>query len=97
MNFTKDDIIKYADKLLIGLSDEEASTILEEFSLIDHNIEQINNINGLKDIEPSFMPFDLYTATLREDIPSESVDVDTILSNTKDKIGREVKVPKVVE
>ena len=97
MNFTKEDIVKYADKLLIGLSDEEANTILDEFNLIDQNIEQINNISALKDIEPAFMPFDLYTASLREDAFTESVDVDTILSNTKDKIGREVKVPKVVE
>ena len=97
MNFTKEDIIKYADKLLIGLSSEEADTILEEFSIIDKNIDQINELPGLNEIEPAFMPYDLYIATLREDIAEESVDVDEILANTKDKIGREIKVPKVVE
>ena len=95
--FSKEDIIKYADKLLIGLSSEEADTILEEFELIDKNIDQINKIDGLNEVEPSFMPYDLYVATLRDDVHEESVDVDEILSNTKDKEGREIRVPKVVE
>lgn len=97
MNFTKDEIINYADKLLIGLSDEEANTILDEFSVIDKNIDQINEIPNLKDVEPAFMPFDLYVASFREDEVKESVDIDDILLNTKDKDGREIKVPKVVE
>ncbi len=95
--FSKEDIIKYADKLLIGLSDEEANTIYDEFSLIDKNIDQINNIPSLSEVEPQFMPYDLYVATLRDDEAEESVDVDLILSNVKDKEGREVRVPKVVE
>lgn len=97
MNFTKENIIKYADKLLIGLSDKEAETIFEEFSIIDKNIDQINLIPNIENEEPAFMPYDLYVATLREDIPEESTDVDLILSNTKDKLGREIRVPKVVE
>jgi len=95
--FNRDDIINYADKLLIGLSDTEADTILSEFELIDQNIDQINKIDGLSEIEPSFMPFDLYEGVLREDEVKPSVDVDEILSNTKEKIGREIKVPKVVD
>ena len=95
--FNKEDIIRYADKLLIGLSSLEAETILGEFNLINKNIDQINEIEGLADVEPQFMPYDLYVATLREDKAEEAVDVDLILSNTKDKEGREIRVPKVVE
>lgn len=95
--FSKEEIIKYADKLLIGLSDEETTTILDEFAIIDKNIDQINEIPNLKDIEPAFMPYDMYVASLREDNPEESVDVDIILANAKDKLGREIRVPKVVE
>lgn len=95
--FNKEDIIKYADKLLIGLSNEEADTILGEFELIDKNIDQINEIEGLNEVEPAFMPYDLYVATLRDDKVEESVDVDVILSNAKDVVGRELRVPKVVE
>ena len=97
MNFTKEEIIDYANKLLIGLSDEEAETILNEFSIIDKNIDQINEIPNLKNVEPAFMPYDLYVANLREDKAEESVDIDDILANTKDKDGREIRVPKVVE
>ena len=95
--FTKEEIIAYADKLLIGLSDDEAEMILNEFSIIDKNIDQINEIPNLKDIEPAFMPYNMYFATLREDVCEESVDINEILANTKDKMGREIKVPKVVE
>lgn len=95
--FSKEEIIKYADKLLIGLTDEEANMLLDEFNIIDKNIDQINEIEGLSEIEPAFMPFNLYTATLREDKVEESVDVDVALSNTKDKLGREIRVPKVVD
>ena len=95
--FSEDEIIKYADKLLIGLSSEEAKTIYEEFEYIDKNLAQINDIPELTNITPAFMPYDLYVATLREDEVKESVDVDEALANTKEKEGREIKVPKVVE
>jgi len=95
--FTKEDIISYADKLLIGLSDEEATTLLDEFDIIDKNIDQINEIPNIESQEPAFMPFDLYVAHLREDVAEESVDIDDILANTKDKDSREIRVPKVVE
>ena len=95
--FTEDEIIKYADKLLIALTDDEALTIQSEFAVIDKNIDQINLIDGLQGIEPMFMPYDLYVASFREDSPEESADIDDILSNTKDKLDREIRLPKVVE
>ena len=94
--FTLEDINSYADKLLIGLTIEEAETILKEFSVIDANINQINEIKDLGSIEPAFFPYDLYTATLREDEAKESIPIDKILANCEDKIDREIKVPKVV-
>ena len=95
--FSEEEIIKYADKLLIGLSNDEAITIYNEFEYIDKNLAQINDIPMLSNVNPAFMPYDLYVATLREDEASPSVDVDEALANTKEKIGREIKVPKVVE
>ena len=55
--FTIEEIIDYADKLLIGLSKEEATSIKEEFSCIDKNIDKINNIPNLQSITPSAFPF----------------------------------------
>ena len=54
--FTKDEIIKFADKLLIGLTDEEADALLDEFDVINENINQINNLD-LSDVTPAFMPY----------------------------------------
>lgn len=94
--FTIEEIIDYADKLLIGLSKEEASSIKEEFSCIDKNIDKINNIPNLQNVTPSAFPFNLYAASLREDVAEPSVPVELLLANDKDVEGREVKVPKVV-
>lgn len=94
--FTIEEIIDYADKLLIGLSKEETTSIKEEFSCIDKNIDKINNIPNLQSVTPSAFPFNLYTASLREDVAEPSVPVELLLANDKDVEGREVKVPKVV-
>lgn len=95
--FTEEEIISYADKLLIGLSSEESLSIKEEFKFIDKNIDKINEIPNLASIKPATSPFDLYEGTLREDVAEESVDIDDLLRNTGEVDGREVKVPKVVE
>ena len=91
--FTEEEIISYADKLLIGLSSEESLSIKEEFK----NIDKINEIPNLASIKPATSPFNLYEGTLREDVAEESVDIDDLLRNTGEVDGREVKVPKVVE
>ena len=40
--FTKEMVDDYADKLLIGLTDEENKMVLDEFAGIDKNIDLIN-------------------------------------------------------
>ena len=47
--FTKELVDDLADKLLIGLSDEENAMVLNEFDAIDANIDLINEIDGIKD------------------------------------------------
>ena len=39
--FTKELILDYADKLLIGLSDEEVDMLLKEFDVINQNMENV--------------------------------------------------------
>lgn len=94
--FTEEKIENLANKLLIGLSKEETTMIYEEFDAIDKDIDQINEIDGLDAVEPLFMPYDLYMASLREDEALPSVDIEDILANAKEVDGREIKVPKVV-
>ena len=40
--FTSVMVNEYANKLLIGLTEEETNMVLEEFSIIDENINKIN-------------------------------------------------------
>ena len=46
--FTKEMVNDYADKLLIGLTDEEQDMVLEEFDIIDKNIDIINEIPNIE-------------------------------------------------
>lgn len=95
--FTSDMVVDYADKLLIGLNDEEIKMVLDEFDIIDKQIDLINEISNIKDVEPMTHCLDNFTYELREDIKEESVDIDDLLVNCDSTLNREIKVPKVVE
>ena len=58
--FTSDMVLEYANKLLIGLTEEETNMVLEEFSVIDENINKINNIKDIEKIEPMTHCLDRY-------------------------------------
>ena len=96
-NFTKDMVNDYADKLLIGLTEEENKMVLDEFEIIDQNINLINEIDGIDKVQPMSHCLDNFIYELREDNIEESVDIDDLLSNCDDYINDEIRVPKVVE
>ena len=95
--FTKEMVVDYADKLLIGLTEEEVTMVLDEFEIIDKNIDLINVIPNISKVEPMTHCLDNFIYELRDDIPDESVDIDELLQNCDSYLNREVKVPKVVE
>jgi len=97
MKFTKELVNEYADKLLIGLTEEENKMVLDEFEMIDKSINLINNIEEIDKVIPMSYCLDDFVYELREDIVEESVDIDELLSNCDDKINDEVKVPRVIE
>ena len=94
--FTKEMVDDYADKLLIGLTEEENKMVLDEFVIIDSTIDAINKIPNIEDVEPMTHCLDDFVYELREDEPEESVPIDELLQNCDDYEGREVVVPKVV-
>ncbi len=94
--FTKEMVDLYADKLLIGLTDEENKMVLDEFEIIDKNINIINEIDGIENVEPMSFCLDDFVYELREDIVEESIPIEDLLSNCDDYVGNEVRVPKVV-
>ena len=94
--FTKEMVDDYADKLLIGLTPEENKMVLDEFDIIDEQINIINDIPGIEKVEPMTHALDDFEFELREDIAEESIPIEELLQNCKDSTGGEVQVPKVV-
>lgn len=94
--FTKEMVNDYADKLLIGLTEEENKQVLDEFEIIDESIDLINKIPNIENIEPMTHCLDDFIYELREDISEDSINIEELLQNCDDKTDREVSVPKVV-
>lgn len=97
MKFTKEMVDNYADKLLIGLTEEENKMVLDEFEIIDKNIDLINEIKDLDKIEPMSHCLDDFVYELREDVIEESIPIEDLLKNCDKTKDIEVKVPKVVQ
>lgn len=95
--FTKDIINDYADKLLIGLTEEENTLLLREFDVINDNMAKINNVKGLENIEPLHFPQDLRVKGIRNGRTSRMIDIDDALKNCDDYIDREVEIIRVVK
>lgn len=95
--FTAEMVNEYADKLLIGLTDEENKMVLDEFEIIDKNIDIINQIPNIENVEPMSFCLDDFACELREDIVEDSVEIEDLLQNCDVTNDREVEVPKVVE
>ena len=94
--FTRDMVNDYANKLLIGLTEEECNMVLEEFSVIDETINKINDIKDIKKVEPMTHCLDRYITELRSDEVEKSIPVDELLQNCDLHTDREVEFPKVV-
>ncbi len=94
--FTSEMVDDYADKLLIGLTKEENKLVLDEFEIIDANIDLINQIPNISQVEPMSFCLDDFEYELREDVVEESVPIDELLQNCDMYTDREVEVPKVV-
>ena len=95
--FTKEMVDDYAEKLLIGLTDEENKMVVDEFEAIDKNIDLINEIPDIEKIEPMTHALDDFVFELREDVAKESIPIEDALRNAGATDGREIEVPKVVE
>lgn len=95
--FTKELVDDYANKLLIGLTEEENNLVLEEFDIIEANMDLIANIPNIASITPMTHALDDFVYELREDEPTDSLEISEIMQNCDDYIDREIKVPKVVE
>lgn len=94
--WNKEIIDKLADKLLIGLTDEENKMIVEDFDAIEDDIELINKIPKISEVEPLTHPFPLEDIFLNDDEVYVSLTTEEIFCNCKDVFNGEIKLPKVV-
>lgn len=94
--FTKEKVNEYANKLLIGLTDEENQMVLDEFEIIDKNIDIINEIPNIESVEPMTHCLDDFKYELRSDVVEDSIPIEDLLSNCDGYESREVEVPRVV-
>ena len=94
--FTKEMVDSYADKLLIGLTEEENDLVLKEFDIIDANMQIIADMPNISDVEPMTHALDDFEFVLREDVAEESIPIEDLLRNCDKYEDREIEVPKVV-
>lgn len=94
---TKEKLKSYASKLMFDMKDEEYETLLNEFDVILKQMDLIGDIDNISDVEPMTFPFELEDVELRNDFDSRNIEIEDALSNTGNKKGREIRVPKVVE
>ena len=76
--FTKEMVDDYADKLLIGLTPEENKMVLDEFDIIDEQINIINDIPGIENVEPMTHALDDFEFELREDVVEDSIPIEEL-------------------
>ena len=76
---------------------KENKMVLDEFEIIDKNIDIINEIPNIENVEPMSWCLDDFSFELREDEVEESVPIEDLLQNCDVYNDREVEVPRVVE
>lgn len=94
--FTKEMVDDFAEKLLIGLTDDENKMVLDEFDIIDADLDLVNQIPEIDKVEPMTHTLDDFIYELREDVVEESISIENLLSNSDETEGNEIVVPKVV-
>ena len=94
--FTKEMVDSYADKFLIGLTEEENELVLREFDIIDANMQIIADMPNISDVPPMTHALDNFEFVLRSDDAEESVPIEDLLKNCDKYEDREIEVPKVV-
>ena len=95
--FTKELVDDLADKLLIGLTEEENKMVLDEFDVIDKNCDIVTTIEGIENIEPMTHALDDFEVVLREDEAEEWANIEELLQNCDKTDGCEIELPKVVQ
>lgn len=87
-----------ASNLMFKLSKGQDKLIVEEFDTIIDQMEFLRDIPGVDDAQPMTFPYKMHKTEkdLRKDVPEEPLDEADALKNSNAKLGKQIKVPRVV-
>ena len=87
---------KLANQLMFDLSDEEAESIVKEFSTLEGQMALMDAVNT-DGVEEMVYPFEDGTSYLREDKVSHVISQDDAMANVDKKQEGHFVLPKVVK
>lgn len=96
IKITKDVINECASNLLFDLSEGQDEMISNEFSSIMAQMNFLKKIQGIDEVDPMTYPAKNHHKAMREDVPSEPLPAEEALKNVHERLGNQVKIPKVV-
>lgn len=86
-----------ASRLLFDMKEEEYDTLLDEFEIITRQLKLMDDIEGLKEVEPLSFPYDLKISLMREDVVGENIlSKEEVLGEAKTTRDGQIELPKVV-
>lgn len=80
---------------MLRLSEDEIELVEKDFVGFLSQVASINEIDT-SGVEPLNYPFEMAIGQLREDVVTEVLTVEQVLSNAKETKNDMVKIPKVV-
>ncbi len=87
---------KLAKQLMFELSDEEAESLVKEFSTLEAQMALLDAVDT-EGVEEMVYPFEAPTVFLREDEVSNVISQDDAMANVKKKLEGHFVLPKVVK
>lgn len=87
---------KLAKQLMFELSDEEAESLVKEFSTLEAQMSLLDAVDT-DGVEEMVYPFETPTVFLRDDEVSNVISQDDAMANVKKKLEGHFVLPKVVK
>ena len=85
-----------ANKVKFDMKDEEYQTLQAEFETILKQMDMIAEITDIDDVEPMTFPYIIESIGFRDDEVTDTLSVDEVLANVKDKQANMIMTKKVV-
>lgn len=85
-----------AKKVKFDMKLEEYQTLQAEFETIVKQMNMIEELGDIDDVEPMTFPYEIESIGFRDDEVTDTLPVDDVLANVKDKQANMIMTKKVV-